>query len=66
MASVTSSPAGFAEQLTAAAGPVDIALDLVGGPYLTAEIRAAALRGRIVLIGNLAGMRTDVDIGASW
>jgi NADPH:quinone reductase-like Zn-dependent oxidoreductase len=57
-------PDAFAQQLTDAAGPVDVALDLVGGPYLTAEIRAAALRGRIVLIGTLAGMRTEVDVGA--
>jgi NADPH:quinone reductase len=56
-------PAAFATQLTDAAGPIDVALDLVGGAYLTAEVRAAAVRGRIVQIGNLAGPVAEVDIG---
>jgi putative PIG3 family NAD(P)H quinone oxidoreductase len=55
-------PSAFAQEIAAAIGPVDVALDLVGGAYLTAEIRAAALRGRIVLIGNLAGTRAEVEI----
>jgi len=58
-------PDAFAAQLTDAAGPVDVSLDLVGGDYLAAEVRAAALRGRIVLIGNLAGRRAELDIGAT-
>jgi putative PIG3 family NAD(P)H quinone oxidoreductase len=55
-------PEGFADQLTGAAGPIDVALDLVGGAYLTAEIRAAAPHGRIVLIGTMAGMRAEVEV----
>jgi putative PIG3 family NAD(P)H quinone oxidoreductase len=55
-------PEAFAEELTGAAGPVDVALDLVGGSYLTAEIRAAAPYGRIVLIGTMAGMRAEVEV----
>ncbi len=55
-------PDTFAEQLTGAAGPIDVALDLVGGAYLTAEIRAAAPHGRIVLIGPMAGARTEIDV----
>ncbi len=43
----------------------DIALDLVGGPYLEAEIACAAQHGRIVLIGTLAGGRTSFDILAT-
>jgi NADPH:quinone reductase-like Zn-dependent oxidoreductase len=58
-------PEAFATSLVDVAGPVDVALDLVGGEYLTAEVRAAALGGRIVLIGNLAGRRADLDIGAT-
>ena len=58
-------PVAFAGRLADAAGPVDVALDLVGGDYLTAEVRAAALRGRIVLIGNLAGRAVELDIGAT-
>ncbi|HEX5587092.1 MAG TPA: NAD(P)H-quinone oxidoreductase [Acidimicrobiia bacterium] len=55
-------PDAFAAQLTEAAGPIDVALDLVGGAYLTAEVRAAAVHGRIVQIGNLAGARAEIDI----
>lgn len=33
----------------------DVILDLVGGPYVEADVAAAAPRGRIVLIGALAG-----------
>ncbi|MET0627483.1 MAG: NAD(P)H-quinone oxidoreductase [Acidimicrobiia bacterium] len=56
-------PVEFATQLTDVAGPIDVALDLVGGAYLTAEVRAAAVHGRIVQIGNLAGARAEVEIG---
>ncbi len=36
-------------------GGVDVTLDLVGGPYVEADIAAAAPLGRIVLIGAMAG-----------
>ena len=36
---------------------VDVVLDLVGGHYVEVDIDAAALKGRIVLIGALAGAR---------
>jgi NADPH:quinone reductase len=42
---------------------VDVALDLAGGPYLAATIQAMAPRGRIVLVGLVAGARTEVDLG---
>jgi NADPH:quinone reductase-like Zn-dependent oxidoreductase len=42
---------------------VDVALDLAGGPYLAATVQAMAPRGRIVLIGLVAGARADVDLG---
>jgi len=56
-------PVAFAEALVAAAGPIDVALDLVGGPYLAAEMRAAAPQGRIVLISSMGGARVELDIG---
>ena len=40
----------------------DVTLDLVGGTYLEAEVASAALLGRIVLIGTLAGSRASFDI----
>jgi putative PIG3 family NAD(P)H quinone oxidoreductase len=42
---------------------IDVTLDLVGGPYPGASIRAAASRGRIILIGTMAGRSATVPIG---
>jgi NADPH2:quinone reductase len=42
---------------------MDVILDLVGGDYLEASIRAAALRGRIMLIGTMGGQSTSVSLG---
>lgn len=42
---------------------VEIVLDLLGGPYLAASIRAAAVKGRIMLIGAVAGRSPTVPIG---
>jgi putative PIG3 family NAD(P)H quinone oxidoreductase len=52
----------FADAVRAHGEP-HVVLELVGGAYLDEDIRAAALRGRIVLVGLLAGMRTEVDLG---
>jgi NADPH2:quinone reductase len=41
----------------------DVALDLVGGPYLPATVEAMASRGRIILIGLLAGRSANVNLG---
>src|SRR5204863_8200292 len=48
--------------LTNGAG-VEIALDLVGGEYLAASIAAAAPKGRIILIGTMAGRDASLPIG---
>ncbi len=40
----------------------DVVLDLNGGPYFAASLEAMALRGRIILIGGVAGGRSDVDL----
>ncbi|HEY4132183.1 MAG TPA: NAD(P)H-quinone oxidoreductase, partial [Gemmatimonadaceae bacterium] len=42
---------------------IDVTLDLIGGPYVAANIRAAALHGRIILIGTLGGRSVSVPIG---
>jgi NADPH:quinone reductase len=47
----------------AADGLFDIVLDLVGGPYPNASLQALAHRGRIVLIGTMAGPRGEMDLG---
>jgi len=41
----------------------DVVIDLVGGDYIAADVSAAALKGRIMLVGLLAGRSTTVDLG---
>jgi len=55
-------PVALAEQITAVAGPVDVVLELVGGAYVATDVRAAALRGRIVVIGAMGGPRCDLEV----
>jgi NADPH2:quinone reductase len=42
---------------------IDVTLDLVGGDYLGASIRASALRGRIMLVGTVAGRQSTIPTG---
>lgn len=42
---------------------IAITMDLVGGPYLGASIRAASLKGRIMLVGTVAGRVGTIPIG---
>jgi putative PIG3 family NAD(P)H quinone oxidoreductase len=58
-------PIELADEIVAAAGTVDVVLDLVGGAYVRADVRAAAALGRIVLIASVAGGHADLDIGAA-
>ncbi len=48
----------FAESV----GGFDVVLDLNGGPYFAASLEAMALKGRIILIGGVAGGKTNVDL----
>jgi putative PIG3 family NAD(P)H quinone oxidoreductase len=41
-----------------------VVLELVGGPYLDEDIRALRTLGRIVVIGTLAGGKTELELGA--
>ena len=43
---------------------VDLVLELVGGPYLNESVKAAAPRGRVILVGLMAGASTDVDLAS--
>jgi putative PIG3 family NAD(P)H quinone oxidoreductase len=43
---------------------VDVILDLVGGPYLAANIDALALKGRMIIVGLTAGRSAELDMGA--
>jgi putative PIG3 family NAD(P)H quinone oxidoreductase len=55
-------PAALAAEITAAAGPIDVTIDLLGGPYLGVDIAAAAPKGRVVLVGVIAGARAELDM----
>jgi NADPH:quinone reductase-like Zn-dependent oxidoreductase len=43
--------------------PPAVILELIGGDYLAEDLRCIQLRGRIVVIGLLAGGKTEVDLG---
>ncbi|HEU4769043.1 MAG TPA: NAD(P)H-quinone oxidoreductase [Pyrinomonadaceae bacterium] len=51
----------FAESMTRRRG-FDVVLDLNGGPYFAASLQAMALKGRLILIGGVAGGKADVDL----
>lgn len=53
--------ATFSKSATSGHG-VDVVLDLTGGPYFAASLEAMALRGRLILIGGVAGGKTEVDL----
>jgi NADPH2:quinone reductase len=51
-----------AERWTSGKG-IDVTMDLVAGAYVAAEIQAAAKRGRIMLIGTVAGRNATIPVG---
>jgi len=58
--------AGFAEAVAHATGGrgADVVLDLLGGRYLAEALACVAPRGRVVLVGLLAGARAELDLRA--
>jgi putative PIG3 family NAD(P)H quinone oxidoreductase len=52
----------LAAGLLDATGGVDVVLDLVGGRYVEADVIAATSKGRIVLIGALAGSDAQLSV----
>jgi NADPH:quinone reductase len=59
-AGIDTSHAGFRD---AVGEPVDVILDVLGGPALADNLHVLAPRGRLVLLGFLAGSRTSTDLG---
>lgn len=60
---------GSADQLAAAVRAwspdgVDVVLDLVGGGWTAAGVEVLASRGRLMLVGLMAGARADIDLRA--
>ena len=47
---------------TAGSG-VDVVLDLVGAAYLEANLKAMALKGRMIQVGTTSGSRATLDLG---
>lgn len=41
---------------------IDVIMDLVGGPYVQAGIALLALKGRMMLIGTIAGAESAIDL----
>ncbi len=57
---IDTSKASFREALTE---PVNVVLDAIGGPAFEDNLAVLAPRGRLVLLGFLAGSRTTADLG---
>ena len=57
-------PGALAAEITEAAGPIEVTVDLLGGPYLGVDVAAAAPKGRIVVVGLIAGRSANLDMGA--
>ncbi len=55
-------PFAFSQEITAHGGAPDVVIDLVGGPYVPAEVTAIAPGGRIVIVGTLAGGAPTVPL----
>lgn len=56
--------ARFADQVRAAhAAGAAVVLELVGGSYVAEDLRCIQTLGRIVLVGLLAGAKTELDLG---
>lgn len=65
---VETSPDGsprFADRVREATGGlgVDVVLELVGGAYVPESLAALANRGRLALVGLMAGARAELDLG---
>jgi NADPH:quinone reductase len=62
---ILSSDGTFAEQVrTASQGRLaNVVLDTIGGKYLTENVKAVALQGRIVVIGLLGGAKAELPLG---
>ena len=57
---IDTSRGGFVE---AVGEPVHVVLDVLGGPAFADNLAVLAPRGRLVMLGFLAGSRTTVDLG---
>lgn len=61
---IVSGGAGFAEKVMELTGGdgVDVALELVGGDYVAEDVKCLSLKGRLILVGLLAGATVELDL----
>ncbi len=52
----------FAEEVKKITEGVDVVLELVGGSYLSEDLKCASLQARIVLVGMLGGSSVNIDL----
>ncbi len=52
----------LAAAVAVAGGAPNVIVDLVGGPYVAVDLECAAVWGRIVIVGTLAGGSTDLPL----
>jgi putative PIG3 family NAD(P)H quinone oxidoreductase len=66
MSVLVADDARFADQVLARTDGrgVDVVLELIGGPYVAEDVGCAATAARIVLVGMLAGARSELDQAA--
>jgi putative PIG3 family NAD(P)H quinone oxidoreductase len=55
-------PATLAAAIRDAVGEVEVVVDLVGGRYVETDLAVAAVRGRIVIVGTMGGVRADLSL----
>lgn len=55
-------PDALARAIREAGTEPDVTIDLVGGEYFAADLAVAAARGRIVVVGALAGVKAEADL----
>lgn len=55
-------PPRFAQEVLSRTGGADVALELVGGDYLPETLAAMAPRGRVLVVGTMAGAKAALDL----
>jgi putative PIG3 family NAD(P)H quinone oxidoreductase len=62
---IVTDQARFADEVLArtAGRGADVVLDLVGGPYVSEDLACLATRGRLLVVGTLAGASAAIDLG---
>ncbi|HEX3695090.1 MAG TPA: NAD(P)H-quinone oxidoreductase [Polyangia bacterium] len=62
---IVANDARFAQAVKAATGGrgVDVVLELVGGDYVAEDLACLSPKGRIVVVGLLAGAKASIDLG---